>query len=54
MFYIRRMHGYLFFYCLLFSVAWPGCYGMNSLFLKKLNWQNSLVDALHVGLLALK
>jgi hypothetical protein len=32
----------------MFSVVWLGCYGMNSLFLEKLNWQNSLVHALPI------
>jgi hypothetical protein len=54
MYVLYKKNGHLFFYCVMFSVVWLGCYGMNSLFLEKFNWQNSLVHALHVGLLALK
>jgi hypothetical protein len=39
MYVLHKKNGYLFFYCLMFSVAWPSCYGINSLLLEKLNWQ---------------
>jgi len=54
MYILHKKNRYLFFYCLLFFVAWPGCYGMNSLFLEKLNSQNSLVSCFTFGFACFK